>query len=165
MIRMEILTGIYPGTIMLYNPEVVKDKVKVRVGNPALAVLQKIFFGEYFELHRMVDLRGNGVHESDWGSFIDEHQKFLHLIKSKFIGEEKMNGKTTFFYRLVSDNPAKTMSIKIEDVWIDKRTYFPVKYVHYDTLGRVIRRSAYNTLEFNAGLQADIFNDFKPDSR
>lgn len=165
MIRMEIMAGIYPGTIMLYNPEAVRDKVRVQVGNPALAVLQKIFFGEYFELHRMVDLRGKGVHESDWGTFIGNHLKLLHLVKSKFMGEEKVNGKTTLFYRLTSDNPAKTMSIKIEDVWIDKRTYFPVKYIHYDTLGQVIRRSVYNDLEFNAGLHGDIFKKFRTDSR
>lgn len=165
MIRMEVSAGIYPGTIMLYNPEVVRDKVRILVGNPALAVLQKIFFGEYFELHKLVDLRGKGVHESDWDSFISDHLKLLHLGKSKFIGEEEVNGKTTLFYRLNSDDPAKTMSIKIEEVWIDKKTYFPIKYIHYDASGQVIRRSVFNNLEFNTDLQVDIFKKFKTDSR
>ncbi len=164
MIRMEVLEGIYPGTIMLYNSEVVKDKVRVQVGNPALAVLQKIFFGEYFELHRMVDLQGKGVHESDWGTFIGNHLKLLHLVKSKFIGEEKVNGKTTLFYRIDSDKPDKTMYIKTEEVWIDKKTYFPIKYIHYDTSGQVIRRSVYHNLEFNAGLHGDNFKKFRTDS-
>jgi hypothetical protein len=149
---------------MLYNPEVIRDKVRVRVGNPALLVLQKIFFGEYFEPHKLVDLQGKGVHESDWGSFIGDHLKLLHLGKSKFIGEEEVNGKTTLFYRLHSVDPAKTMSIKIEEVWIEKKTYFPIKYIHYDASGQVIRRSVFNNLVFNTDLQVDIFKKFKTDS-
>ena len=164
---MEVLEGEYQGTVMLYNPEVVRDKVRVRVGNPALAVLQKIFLGEYFEPYSkwIIDLRGNAVHESDWGSFIDDHLKLLHLGKSKFIGEKEVNGRTTLFYRLDSDKPDKTMYIKTEEVWIDKKTYFPIKYIHYDISDQVIRRSVYHTLKFNTDLQEDIFKTFKTNSR
>ena len=167
MIRMEIVEGKYPGTVMLYNPEVVRDKVRVRVGNPVLAMLQKILFGEHFDLYSkwIIDLRGNGVHESDWGSFIDDHLKLLHLGKSKFIGEKEVDGKTTLFYRLDSDNPDKTMHIKTEEVWIDKKTYFPIKYIHYDISGQVIRRSVYRDLKFNTDIQVDIFKKFETDSR
>jgi outer membrane lipoprotein-sorting protein len=167
MIRMEVLEGTYPGTVMLYNPQVMRDKVRVLVGNPALAVLQKIFFGEYFGLYSkwIIDLRGNGVHESDWGSFIDDHLKLLHLGKSKFIGEKEVNGRTTLFYRLDSHEPIKTMNIKTEEVWIDKKTYFPIKYIHYDASDQVIRRSVYHNLKFNTDLQMDLFKRLKTDSR
>ena len=167
MIRMEFLEEKFPDTVMLYNPEVVKDKVRVRVGNSALAMLQKIFVGEYFELYSkwIIDLRGRGMHESDWGSFIDEHLKLLHLYKSELISETEVNGKITLFYRLDFDKPDKTMHIKTEEVWIDKKTYFPIKYIHYDTSGQIIRQSVYHNLKFNTDLPVDIFKKFKTDSR
>ena len=166
MIRMEILEGKYPGSVMLYNPQVIRDKVRVQVGNPALAVLQKIILGEYFELHSKwtVDLRGKGVHESSWSTFIEDHRRLLHLGNSKFMGEKEVNGKTTLFYRLESHDPNKTLNVKTEEVWIDKQTYFPIKFIHYDASGRIIRRSEYHNLKFNTGLRLDLFKRFKTDS-
>jgi hypothetical protein len=164
MVRMEVIEGKYPDTIILYNPKHLQDKVKLRAGNPAVAILQRLLYGETFDLsHEWVsDLRGNGVHESDWSYFIREHRSVLHLGQSRFIAEEALNGKPALHFSLVSDFPERTAAVKQEELWVDKETSFPVRFIQYDRSGKIIRRSGFRNVEFDLNLNAKIFTDLQP---
>ena len=165
-IRMEVLEGPYAGSLLLYNRAVAPRQVRVRAGNPLVAFLQRMLYGEFFAVdHKwMVDLRGNGIHESDWTHFIAEHQKYLRLgATSVFLGEEILNGRKSFRYRLISKDPEKTTSIKEEEVWVDAETFFPVKYFQYGADGRLLRKAVTTDLRFNEGLSERLFLDFDGD--
>jgi outer membrane lipoprotein-sorting protein len=163
-IRMEVLEGPNPGSILIYNRQVQPEQVRVIAGNKFTAFVQRMFYGEFFALTNkwVLDLRGNGIHESDWLNFIDEHEKYLKIGSSRFIGEETLNGRKTYLFKLVSNNPDETMSIKEEDVWVDAQTYFPVQFFQYDTDGRLARRATITELQFNTGLDARLFVEFHP---
>lgn len=163
-IRMEVLEGPNPGSILIYNRQIQPEQVRVIAGNKFTAFLQRMFYGEFFPLTNkwVLDLRGNGIHESDWQNFIDEHEKYIKIGSSRFIGEETLNGRKTYLFKLVSNNPDETMSIKEEDVWVDAQNYFPVQFFQYDSQGRLARKTTITELRFNTGLDERMFIEFHP---
>ena len=164
-IRMEILEGPNPGSILIYNRQVEPEQVRVISGNRFTALLQRMVYGEFLPLDNewVLDLRGNGIHESDWLNFISEHEKYLRNGSSRFVRKEDLNGRITYLFKLISNAPDQTMSIKEEDVWIDSQTYFPVQFFQYDSDGQLARRTTITNLRFNIGLNERIFIEFHPD--
>ena len=164
-IRMETVTGKYPGTVLLYNAQHKPDKVKVRVGNPVIAVMHKAIYGDYFH-HRdkkVTDLGGFGVLESDWGWFIDIHLEMARFGRTEVKREVVVDGRPALYYRLVSSQPEKTLSVATEELWIDKATYAPMKFIEYDRHGTVIRKVEYEEMAVNVGLQGELFTRFDAD--
>ena len=162
-IRMETLTGKYPGTVLLYNPQKKPDKVKVRVGNPVIAVMQRAIYGDYFH-HRdrkVTDLGGFGVLESDWGWFIDIHREMAQFGRTEVKKEVLFEGKPALYYCLVSTNPERTLSVAKEELWIDKATYAPMKFIEYDRHGTVIRKVEYKDMVVDVGLKGELFTHFE----
>ena len=164
-IRMEVLEGPYSGSLLIYNRAIDPQRVRVRAGNRLVAFLQRMLYGDFFAVDHewVVDLRGNGIHESDWVHFIAEHEKYIHMGTSLFLGEEILNGRKSYRYRLISKFPEKTQSIKEEEVWVDAETYFPVKYFQYDSSGLMIRKAIITDLKFDSGIDETLFIDFDPD--
>jgi outer membrane lipoprotein-sorting protein len=164
-IRMEVLEGPYSGSLLIYNGEMDAGKVRVLAGNRLVAFLQRMIYGEYFAVDHewVVDLRGNGIHESDWPHFIRSHEAYLSMGTSRFVREEILDGRVAYVYRLVSDAPEKTMAVKSEDLWVDAETFFPVRYFQYDDTGRLIRRAIVTELRFNTGISERLFSEFYPD--
>ena len=164
-IRMEVIEGPYAGSLLIYNQEVDSKRVRVLAGNRLVAFLQRMLYGEFFAVDHewVVDLRGNGIHESDWPHFITEHEKFLDGGTCRFLGEEILNGRKTYRYKLISDAPEKTQSIKAEDLWVDAESYFPVQYFQYDTAGRMIRKAIITDVTFNSGIDEKLFVEFYPE--
>lgn len=162
LIRMEVLEGKYPGTIIIFNPAISRESVKIKVGSSALSAAQKIFFGEFFPLHdkMVIDLRGNAISESDWGVFIDDHFRFREFGAGIFIKEEMVEGSQLLYYQIYSDFPEKTYSIKKEEIWIDKKTLFPVRYIHYDRSGKVLRQDAFRDISFDIKMNEKLFHEF-----
>lgn len=164
-IRMEVIEGPYAGSFLIYNQAIDPERVRVLAGNRLVAFLQRMLYGEFFAVDHewVVDLRGNGIHESDWPHFIAEHEKFLKGGTCLFLGEEILKGRKTYYYKLISDAPEKTQSIKTEDLWVDAETYFPVQYFQYDAAGLMIRKAIITDLKFNSGIDERLFVDFYPE--
>jgi outer membrane lipoprotein-sorting protein len=164
-IRMEVLEGPYPGSLLIYNGETDAGRVRVLAGNRLVAFLQRMLYGEFFAVDHewVVDLRGNGIHESDWPHFIRTHEAYLSMGTSQFVREEILDGRVAYVYRLVSDAPEKTMAVKSEDLWVDAETFFPVRYFQYDETGRLVRKAIVTKLRFNTGISDGLFTEFYPD--
>jgi outer membrane lipoprotein-sorting protein len=165
-IRMEVLEGPYAGSLLIYNRAVAPRQVRVLAGNALVAFLQRMLYGEFFAVDHewVVDLRGNGIHESDWAHFITEHRKYVRDGTSRLLGEEALDGRRTYRYRLVSKSPATASSITEEQVWVDAESYFPVQYFQYDAAGQLVRKARVSDLKFNTGIDAHLFVDFHPES-
>jgi len=162
-IRMEVVKGTYPGTVLLYHRQHQPGKVKVRVGSPLLAAMQKAIYGEYFD-HRdqkVTDLGGFGVLESDWGWFLDIHAEMARFGRTESVQEVVLDGRPCMYYELVSSRPEKTMSVAREELWIDKETFAPVRFVEYDRSGTVIRKVEYKEMAINVGLRDELFTKFE----
>ena len=165
-IRMEIINGRYPGTVLLYDAQKKPDKVKVRVGNPVLAVMQRAIYGDYFHHSdkKVTDLGGFGVLESDWGWFIDIHREMARWGRVESSKEVVFEGRPALYYRLVSTNPEKTLSVATEELWIDKHLLAPMKFVEYDRYGNIIRQVEYKNLTIDVGLNQELFTTFDADN-
>lgn len=160
-IRMEIIAGAYSKTVLIYDPERKKDQVRVRAGNEVIAYLQKLLYGEYLNVDDdwVTDMRGNGIHQSDWSWFIEQHMQFVHFTKTESVRKVDLNGRPALYYILVSDAPEKTLDIAKEEIWVDCRTAFPVKLIQYDSFGRMTRRSFYNDIRLDVKLPNKLFMD------
>lgn len=163
-VRMEVLEGPYAGSLLLYDGENDPGRVRVLAGNPLMAFLQRMLYGEYFAVdHRwVVDRRGGGIHESHWPHFVAAHRAFLKTGRSRYLGEAIVDGRTAHRYRLTAGDAAPRPSFQREDVWVDAASYFPVRYRQYDASGRLVRRARVTGLRFNTGITRAWFRDFRP---
>jgi outer membrane lipoprotein-sorting protein len=163
-IRMEVLEGPYAGSLLLYDRERDPHRVRVLAGNPVLAFLQRMLYGEFFAVdHRwVVDRRGGGIHQSHWPHFIAEHRHYLVAGRSRYLGEAMLDGRKTYGYRLVAASPVSPRAIQREDVWVDAVSFFPVQYRQYDASGKLLRRARISELRFNTGIDPAWFREFHP---
>jgi outer membrane lipoprotein-sorting protein len=168
LIRMEVQTGKYAGTVLIYNQPIYQNKVRVKPGKRALPFFIPRFLVKksYPVNHKwFTDLRGNGIHQSDWGWFIDEHLRIAQLqdnpYEIEYKGEETINGRETVIYMLISNIPEETMSVRKEIFWIDIENYILMKYIQYDSSENVIRKSHYKNIELDNNFKKEIFTRFK----
>jgi outer membrane lipoprotein-sorting protein len=165
LIRMEVKEGAHAGTILIYNPILAPGKVRVKMRNRLRGVVQKLFYGEFIDLddERVKGLRGYGIDESDWGWFIDKHLRIAEsngkTFEVEFGGIGETNGRGTLSYILTSRNPAETLSIKKEKLWIDKETHLPIQYRLYDSSGRLMQSCSYEQIIINSNLKDALFKD------
>lgn len=163
-IRMEVIEGPYAGSLLIYNQDADPLRVRVRAGNPIMAFLQRLMYGEYFTVDHqwVVDRRGNGVHESHWPRYVTEHLKYLSSGRSRFLGYALIDGRRTYRFRLEVDAAETQGGFHREDFWVDATTYFPLQLHQYDASGRLVRKTRATGLTLNSGIGLDWFRDFEP---
>ncbi|MGE5430486.1 MAG: LolA family protein [Syntrophomonadaceae bacterium] len=154
LVRMEIIKGKYSGTTLLLQKD---NTVRVKLG----IFIVGLFTFTYPAEHRYVcDYRGNGLHNSDWGYFIQEHIKLLDLTTVRLTGEETLDGRKVLVYELISKDPARSRSVAKENIWIDKDQDLLIKYRQYDSSGVLIQSGYYKNIKINSGLNTSVFTDF-----
>jgi len=153
-VRIEIISGKNKGTILLLN----QNKVRVKPGNRIFSVLTLTFNPDD---KKVCDIRGRGVHESDWGWFIDKHIGNLEYFDSKYLYDETVEGISTMVYELHSKDINKTEEVNRETIWIDKERYIIIKYIQYDKDEKIIQASSYKNIALNQELDEKIFTSFK----
>lgn len=154
MVRMELREGKHKGTVLLYKPH----KVRLKLGKGILSLFSFSFKPE----HKWVtDLRNYGLHQSDWGWYIDRHIQTLELAEAIFSGEEVTAGRNTIKYIIISKDPEKTKSVAKEILWIDKKEFIPVKFVQYNSAGKIIMSGLYKDIELNVPLEDKLFKKFR----
>jgi outer membrane lipoprotein-sorting protein len=158
MVRMEILEGSQKGAILLYKPHSVRLK-------PGKGLLSIFHFKLEPENDSLVDLRGYGIHETDWGYYIDQHLQRLEMTSSQFAGEENIEGRKTLVFELLSQYPERSNDVAKELLWIDKEELIPLKYVHYDTSGMLILSAQFKDIKINVEFEDSFFERFKKDER
>lgn len=153
-VRMEILKGKYSGTTLLLQKD---NTVRVK---PGIFIIGLFTFTYPADHPYVCDYRGNGLYNSDWGYFIQEHIKLLDLTTVRLAGEEDLDGRKVLVYELVSKDPSKSRSVAKETIWIDKDQDLLIKYRQYDSSGQLIQSGYYKNIKINSGLKASIFTDF-----
>ncbi len=152
-VRMEVRTGDYEGTVLLYRG----TDVRVKLGHGILSW----FSFSFDRTSRIVrDLRGNGIHESDWGWFVEQHLQMLPLTGNTYVGIDTINGRPTVSYKLTSVDPEKTRWVAVEYVWIDREDNTLVQYKQYDRSGRLIQSGLYQDVVLNPNLDDSVFTEF-----
>jgi outer membrane lipoprotein-sorting protein len=149
-VRLEVISGKCKGACLLYSGK----KVKVKLGSGILSLFTYSFSPD----HKWVcNPRGFGLHQSDWGWYIDQHLRFLEHSVCEVIKKDTIDGKEVIFLEIVSQNPEQTVGIAREKIWIDWQHKIPIKYEQYDTTGTLIQLSNYKEIRLNCGLKDDLF--------
>jgi len=152
-VRMEVRTGSYEGAVLLYAG----SNVRVKIGHGILS-----WFSFSFDPANKIvcDLRGNGLHQSDWGWYIEQHVHMMPLTLSRFIGIDTIEGKRSLKYELVSKDPGQTRSIVTEQLWIDAQQDILLQYKQYDNTGKLIQSGLYQDIVFDVGMNDNLFTEF-----
>ena len=153
-VRMELLEGSDKGSVLLYKPH----KVRLKPGTGLLSIFH---FTLEPENERLVDLRGYGIHETDWSYYIDQHLQKLGITSGQFVGEESVEGRETLVFELLSQYPERSNDVAKEILWVDKEELIPLKYVHYDTSGMLILSAQFKDIKINVEFEDSFFDRFK----
>jgi outer membrane lipoprotein-sorting protein len=152
-VRMEALTGKNEGTVLLYTG----GDVRVKPGHGIFSW----FSYSFNPAHKYVcDARGNGVHQSNWGYYIEEHIHMKPLTRGRLQGVETIGGRKALKYELTSTNPVKTRSIASEQLWIDAGQFLLIQYKQFDTTGTLIQSGLYRDCAIDPELNDSLFTEF-----
>lgn len=151
-VRMEVQTGKYEGTVLLYTG----GDVRIKPGHGVLSYFSYSFAPD----HKYVcDPRGNGVHQSSWGYYIDEHAAMKALTRSAFTGYETIGGRKALRFELASADPEKTRSIAVEQLWIDAEHFVPLQYKQFDRNGTLLQSGFYQDIVLDCALSDSLFTE------
>jgi len=157
-LRVEVVGGANNGSVLLFRAG---GDVRVKQGKGLGALLPLSFRPDH---PWVCNLRGFGLHQSDWGWLIDEHIQFLSYFSMRDLRQESLDGRSTRVVELISRDPAKTMNMARELMWIDDQWHLPVKYLMYDTYGKLIQSMLCWNIQINRGLSENLFTNFEKKS-
>lgn len=149
-IRMEIIEGKNNGAKLVYSGK----NVKIRLSGIIISLFTFTF--EPTD-KKICDLRGFSIPQSDWGTFINEHIKYLEKCSSKIIAKDTVNNKETIIVEIESRKPDETMDIAREKIWLDNTEKILLKFEQYDKKGKLMRANSYKNIKINSGLKDDLF--------
>lgn len=153
-LRVEITGGENRGAVLLLkNPGNVRVRQKKGIGS-----LVTLSFRPDHPL--VTNLRGYGLHQSDWGWFIDKHIELAGLFSGKFLREEKLHNRNTFVYELISSDPGRTLDFKRELLWVDDIWGLPLRYQMFDEKKKAVQTMMAWNIRLNTGLSDSLFADF-----
>ncbi len=154
-IRMEVQTGRFKGTVLLYTG----TEVRLKLGSG-------IFSWFSFSFDRtdkiVCDVRGNGIHQSDWGWYIQQHIQMLPLTKAAICEADSIDGRRALKCELHSVNPDQSKSIATEQLWIDDQDGWLLRYKQYDRAGKLIQAGYYTNIAVDCDPTDSLFTEFHP---
>jgi len=155
LIRLEILKGRSKGTILLYDPD--RKRVRLRIGS---GLLYSLVLSMSPANKKVVDVNGHGVDHADWGWLLGRHLEQMDLFTSSCLGEEPIGGRLSQAYELVSVDEAKTKPIVRERIWIDVDLNVITQFQLFDRNNSLFQSSTFTDIILNPGLSRDLFKKF-----
>jgi len=149
-IRMEFIKPI-PGVILTYNP--VKKEVRLR---PLRFINQVVTLSPGNEM--IQSSAGHKVDESDIGSLLRVVAELQSNGETSIRGDESLCGRQTVHVRITGNEEYTIRGIHQYDLWLDKKTYLPLKIVAYDLCEGVIEEILMDDLEIDIDLSDDFFH-------
>lgn len=138
--RLEGIEGEHKGTIVVYNPEENKEKVKVKRGFIPLTMDKD-------------DERLSGFFHSDFGSHLTHLSKYIKQGKIKFVKKEKFQGKEV---NVVEFIPVKKMKYTKEIVLFDAEENTLVKIERYKD-NKFHSKIIFKDISINTDLKPEDF--------
>jgi outer membrane lipoprotein-sorting protein len=152
-VRMEFITP-HKGAVLVYNP--LTKKVKLRPFD----------FLKFFVLTLDPDeslissSRGHTVDESDIGSLLQAVKKLGSNGKTETVREEVVGGKTVLIVSVEGEGDFTVeKGIHEYHLWLDKKTFLPLRAIAYDLQGRLLEEVMMDDLIINIKLSVDFIND------
>ena len=155
LIRLEILKGRSKGTILLYDPD--RKRVRLRVGS---GLFSSLVLGMSPANKKVVDVNGHGIDHADWGWILGRHLEQADLFTSSCLGEEPVGGRLSRVYELVSVDAARSSPIAREKIWFDVELNVITQFQLFDRDNNIFQSSTFTDIVLNPGLNKDLFKKF-----
>jgi len=78
--------------------------------------------------------------------------------ETSILGDESLSGRQTVLVRVTGIGDFTVCGIHQYDLWLDKKTYLPLKIVAYDLCEGVIEEVLMDDLEIDIDLPDDFFH-------
>ena len=101
---------------------------------------------------------GHAVNESDIGSLLGVVAKLQSNGQTYIVGDEDLSGRQTLLVRVSGNGDFTVRGIHRYDLWLDKKTYLPLKAVSYDPAEGLIEEVLMDDLEIDPDLPDHLFN-------
>lgn len=149
-IRMEFIKPI-PGVVLTYNP--IKKEVRLRAFS---------FTNHVVTLSPDDDMiqssAGHKVDQSDIGSLLAIVANLQSNGKTYVMGDESLSGRQSVHVRVTGNEECTICGIHQYDLWLDKKTYLPLKIVSYDLREGIIEEVLMDDLEIDLDLPDNLFH-------
>ena len=149
-VRMEFIRP-FPGAILTYNP--LKKEVRLK---PLQIVDHVLTLSPGNALVKSSG--GHAVDESDIGSLLGVVAKLQSNGKTEIIGNEDLAGRQALLVRVAGNGDFTVRGIHRYDLWLDTKTFLPLKAVSYDPGGGLIEEVLMDDLEIDPDLPDHLFN-------
>ncbi len=149
-IKMEFIKP-YRGAVLVYNPS--KDEVKLR----PFGFLKPLVLTMAPDNSLITSSRGHRVDESDIGALLDMVKRLQLQGKTEIQGEEILGGKKTIRVSVKGNEDFTVDSIHRYLLWLDVKTYLPLKVSAYSIDDELIEEVMMDDLEINIDFHEDYF--------
>jgi hypothetical protein len=139
------------GVILIYDP--MKKKVRLK---PFRSLNYVVTLSPDNDM--IQSSAGHKVDESDIGSLLRVVARLQSNGKTYIWGDEDLSGRQTVHVRVTGDEEYTICGIHQYDLWLDKKTYLPLKIVSYDLRKGIIEEVLMDDLEIDLDLPDDFFH-------
>lgn len=150
-VRMEFVKP-HKGAVLIYDP--VKGKVRLR----PFGILKPFVLTLDPDSSLIRSPKGHTVDKSDIGELLETAKKLRDRGKAEVLGEEAVGGRSSLRINVEGDNGYAVDGIHSYILWIDKKSWLPVKAASYNAKDKLIEDVLMDDLEINIELPKDIFS-------
>ncbi|NJD56382.1 MAG: DUF1571 domain-containing protein [Nitrospirae bacterium] len=148
-VRMEFISPFH-GSVLTYNPSSKEVRLK------PLPFLNHVIPLSP-DSHMVRSSAGHRVDQSDIGSLLRAITTLQSKGKTSMAGDDVLSGRNTMIIRIVGDDDADVCGIHRYDLWLEKKTFLPLKVTTYNSEEELIEEVVMDDLEINVDLPDDLF--------
>lgn len=148
-VRMEFITPFH-GTVLTYNPITKEVRLKpLQILNHVITLSP--------DSNMIRSSAGHKVDQSDIGSLLRAITELQAMGVTCIAGDEVIAGRETMLVRVTGNDDAAVCGIHRYDLWLEKKTFLPLKVASYDSAEELTEEVVMDDLEINIGLPDDLF--------
>jgi hypothetical protein len=148
-VRMEFISP-FSGAVLTYNPVTKEVRLKpLQFLNHAIPLSPS---------SRMIrSSAGHRVDQSDIGALLRAITTLQAKGTTSVVGDDVLSGKNALIVRIEGNDDAEVCGIHRYDLWLEKKTYLPLKVTTYNFEEELIEEVVMDDLEINVDLPDDLF--------
>lgn len=150
-VRMEFVKP-HKGAVLVYDP--VKGKVRLR----PFGILKPFVLTLNPDSSLIRSPKGHTVDKSDIGKLLETAKRLQERGKTEVFGEEAVGRRSSLRVKVEGDNGYTVDGIHRYILWIDKKSWLPVKAASYDSKDKLIEDVSMDDLDINVELEEALFD-------
>ncbi|MCL4458113.1 MAG: DUF1571 domain-containing protein [Nitrospirae bacterium] len=149
-VRMEFVKP-YKGAMLVYSPS--KKEARLR----PFGFFKSFILTLSPDNSLIKSSKGHRVDESDIGALLKVVKKLQYNGKTEISGEESVGNRPVIVVSVKGEKDFAVNGIHRYILWLDKKTFLPLKVAAYDMQGELMEEVLMDDLKINIGITEDFF--------